>query len=322
MERRTFLAMVSGSFLAAPVAAGAQQAGKVHRIGLLRIGLPPPSFIEPFRQGLRELGYVEGQSIIIEYGLAESVAQLPEVAANLLRHKVDVLVASGTPSVVPARNATSTVPVVFVAAIDPVATGVVASLARPGGNVTGVSAVHADAIGKRLQLLKELLPKASRIALMVSATSPATAQYVKEAEVASRTLGIELQILQVRDPGDFEGAFSSAQRASALLQVDDAMLTANRLRIADLALKNRLPTISGLSETVEAGGLMSYGPHYGDLYRRAATLVHKILRGAKPADLPIEQPTKFEMVINLKTAKALGLTIPQSLLLQADQVID
>ena len=321
MERRTFLAMVSGSFLAAPVAAGAQQAGKVHRIGLLRIGLPPPSFIEPFRQGLRELGYVEGQSIIIEYGLAESVAQLPEVAANLLRHKVDVLVASGTPSVVPARNATSTVPVVFVAAIDPVATGVVASLARPGGNVTGVSAVHADAIGKRLQLLKELLPKASRIALMVSATSPATAQYVKEAEVASRTLGIELQILQVRDPGDFEGAFSSAQRASALLQVDDAMLTANRLRIADLALKNRLPTISGLSETVEAGGLMSYGPHYGDLYRRAATLVHKILRGAKPADLPIEQPTKFEMVINLKTAKALGLTIPQSLLQRADQVI-
>jgi ABC-type uncharacterized transport system substrate-binding protein len=320
MDRRAFLCGAS-ALLAATLAAEAQQAGKVYRIGLLRVGSPPPSFIEPFRQGLRELGYVEGQSIIIEYGLAESVAQLPELAAKLLRHKVDVLVASGTPSVVPARNATSTVPVVFVAAIDPVATRVVASLARPGGNVTGVSAVHADAIGKRLQLLKELFPKASRIAFMVRATSPATAQYVKEAGVAARILGMELQVLPVRDLGDFEGAFSSAQGASALLQVDDAMLTAHRTRIADLALKNRMPTISGLSETVEAGGLMSYGPHYGDLYRRAAIQVHRILRGAKPADLPIEQPTKFELVINLKTAKALGLTIPPSLLQRADEVI-
>jgi putative ABC transport system substrate-binding protein len=296
--------------------------GKVHRIGLLRVGPPPPSFIEPFRQGLRELGYVEGQSIVIEYGLARSVAQLPELAAELLRLKVDVLVASGTPSVVPARNATRTIPVVFVAAIDPVATGVVASLARPGGNITGVSAVHADAMGKRVQLLKELLPKASRIAFMVRATSPATAQYVKEAELAARTLGMQLQTLTVRDPDDFEAAFSSAQGASALLQVDDAMLTAHRTRIADLALKNRMPTISGLGETVEAGGLMSYGPHYGDLYRRAATQVHKILRGAKPSDLPVEQPTKFELVINLKTAKALGMTIPQSILVRADQVIE
>ena len=323
MDRRAFIGTLTGGLLAAPFVAEAQpQAGKVYRIGLLRIGPPPPSFIEPFRQGLRELGYVEGQSIFIEYGLAESVTQLPELAAKLLRRKVEVLVASGTPSVVPARNATNTIPVVFVAAIDPVATGVVASLARPGGNVTGVSAVHADATGKRLQLLKELLPKASRIAFMVRAPSPATAQYVKEAEVAVRTLGMELQILSVRDPSDFAGAFSSAQGASALLQVDDAMLTANRTRIADLALKNHMPTISGLSETAEAGGLMSYGPHYGDLYRRAATQVHKILRGTKPADLPIEQPTKFELVINLKTAKALGLAIPPSLLQRADQVIE
>jgi putative ABC transport system substrate-binding protein len=320
MERRRFMAVIAGGLVAAPVAA-AQQAGKVYRVGFLRVGPPPPSFIEPFREGLRELGYVEGQSIIIEYGLAESVAQLPELAAKLLRLKVDVLVASGTPSVVPARNATSMSPVVFVAAIDPVATGVVASLARPGGNVTGVSAVHADAMGKRMQLLKEVLPKASRIAIMVRATSPATAQYVKEAEVAARTLGMQLQILPMRDPGDFEGAFSSAKGASALLQVDDAMLTANRTQIADLALKTRLPTISGLSETVEAGGLMSYGPHYGDLYRLAATQVHKILKGAKPADLPVEQPTKFELVINLRTAKALGLTIPPSLLRRADQII-
>jgi putative ABC transport system substrate-binding protein len=254
--------------------------------------------------------------------VARNVAQLPELAAQLIRKKVDVLVASGTPSVVPAKNATSTTPVVFVAAIDPVATGVVASLARPGGNVTGVSAVHGDAMGKRLQLLKELLPKASRIAFLVRAGSPATAQYVKEAEGAARTLGLQLQTLAVGEPSDFDGAFGSAHGASALLQVDDAMLTAQRTRLAELAMKHRLPAISGLSETVEAGGLMSYGPHYGDLYRRAATQVDKILKGAKPADLPVEQPTKFELVVNIKTAKALGLTIPPSLLLRADQVIE
>jgi putative ABC transport system substrate-binding protein len=319
--RRKFL-IAAGALLVAPLTAEAQRVGKVHRIGFLRVGPPPPSFIEPFRQGLRELGYVEGQSVIIEYGLARSVAQLPDVAAELIRLKVDVLVASGTPSVVPARNATSTTPVVFVAAIDPVATGVVASLARPGGNVTGVSAVHADVTGKRLQLSKELLPNLSRIAFLVRATSPATAQYVKEAELAAQTLGIQLQVLPVRDPVDFEGAMGAAQGTSALLQVDDAMFTTHRTRLAELALKNRLATISGLSETVEAGGLMSYGPHYGDLYRRAATQVHKILRGAKPADLPVEQPTKFELVINMRTAKALGLKIPEPILARADQVIE
>ena len=315
------MATVPISLVAAARAVQAQQTGKVHRIGLLRVGPPPPSFIEPFLQGLREFGYVEGKSIVIERGVAQTVAQLPELAAGLLRLKVNVLVASGTPSVVPARNATSTVPIVFVAAIDPVATGVVASLARPGGNVTGVSAVHADAMGKRVQLLKELLPSALKIALMVRTGSPATAQYVKETETAVRALGMQLQVLAVREPGDLEGAFGSVQGATAMLQVDDAMLTAQRARIADLALRNRLPTISGLSETVEAGGLMSYGPHYGDLYRRAASQVHRILTGAKPADLPVEQPTKFELVINLKTAKALGITIPQSILLRADQVI-
>jgi putative ABC transport system substrate-binding protein len=235
---------------------------------------------------------------------------------------VDVLVASGTPSVLPARNATRTIPVVFVAAIDPVAAGIVTSLARPGGNVTGVSAVHADVTGKRLQLLRELLPKLSRIAFLVRATSPATAQYVKEAEIAARTLGVQLQVLEVRDSSDLEGAISAARGANALLLVDDAMLTAHRIRLADLALKNRLPSISGFSEMAEAGVFMSYGPHYGDMYRRAATQVHKILRGAKPADLPVEQPTKFELIVNLKTARALGLTIPQSLLLRADEVIE
>src|SRR5713226_949815 len=301
--------------------AEAQQAGKVNRIGFLRFGPPPTTYIEGFRQGLRELGYLEGQNITIEYGLARSTEQLPDVAAELVRLKVDVLVASGTPSVLPARNATSTIPVVFVSAIDPVAMGVTASLARPGGNVTGVTAMHADLTGKRLELLKELLPKLSRIVFLVRATSPATAQYVKEAELAARPLGAQLQVLAVRDSSDFEGAFSAARGASALLAVDDAVFTAHRTQIAELALKNRLPTMYGLSEAVEAGGLMAYGPHYGDLYRRAATYVDKILKGRKPADLPVEQPTKFELVINLKTAKQIGLTIPPNVLARADKVI-
>ena len=288
---------------------------------MFRLGPFPPNWIESFWQGLRELGYVEGQSIIVEYGLAQSVTQLPDVAARLIRLKVDVLVVSGTASVLPARNATSTIPVVFVAAIDPVASGVVASLARPGGNITGVSAANTDLIGKRFELLKELLPRLSRVAFMVRDPSPATAGYVKEAELAARTLGTQLQILTIRDPSDFERAFSAAQGATALLHVDDVVFTAHREQIAGLALKNRLPLMSGQSETPEAGGLMAYGPNLGDLYRRAATLVHKILKGAKPADLPVEEPTKFELVINLKTAKALGVAVPQSLLVRADKVI-
>jgi putative tryptophan/tyrosine transport system substrate-binding protein len=321
MRRRGVGLLLALVLLIAPLAADAQQPGRVHRIGFLRVGPPPTTWIENFRQGLRELGYVEGQNVTIEFGLAPSAAKLPDIAADLVRRKVDVLVASGTPSVLPARNATRTIPVVFVAAIDPVATGVITSLARPGGNVTGVTAMHADVTGKRLELLKELLPKLSRIAFLVRATSPATAQYVKEAELAARTLGAQLQVLAVSDPPDFEGAFSAARGAGALLQVDDAVFTAHRSRIAELALENRLPTMFGVSDLVEAGGLMSYGPHYGDLYRRAATQVHKILKGARPADLPVEQPTKFEMVINLKTAKALGLTIPQPVLIRADRVI-
>jgi putative ABC transport system substrate-binding protein len=322
MRRRALLKFGGAVLLAWPATAGAQQAVKLNRVGFLRVGPPPPSFIEPFRQGLRELGYVEGQSIVIEYALAKSAAQIPDVAAELVRLKVDVLVASGTPSVVPASKAAGTIPVVFVAALDPVATGLAASLARPGGNVTGLSAVHADVTGKRMQMLTELLPKLTKIAFLVRTNSPATAQYVSEAEAAVRTLGIELQILSVRDASELEGALGSAQSASALLVVDDAVFTAQRTKIAELALKNRLPTMSGLRETVDAGGLMAYGPHYGDLYRRAATHVHKILNGAKPADLPIEQPTTFELVINLKTADALGLTIPRSVLMRADEVIE
>ena len=319
MTRRKFIGLL-GAMVASPFAASAQQRGKVWRIDLLRVGPPPPSFIEPFQKGLRELGYVEWQSFIIEPGLAKNAGQLPELAAELVRLKVDVILASGTPSVIPAKN--TAIPVVFVAAIDPVAAGVATSLARPGGNVTGLSAVHGDVTGKRLQILTELLPRLTKIAFLVRATSPATAQYVKEAELAARALGIELQILTVRDPTDLEGALSSAQAAGALLVVDDAVFTAQRSKIAELAMKIGLPTMSGLRETVDAGGLMAYGPHYGDLYHRAATHVHKILKGAKPADLAIEQPTKFELVINLKTAKTLGLTIPPTLLARADEVIE
>jgi ABC-type uncharacterized transport system substrate-binding protein len=322
VERRALLGTLAGGLLAASLAAQAQHAAEIARIGFLRFGEPPPTYIEGFRQGLRELGYIEGQNITIEYGLARSVAELPLVAADLVSRKVDVLVASGTPSVLPARNATRTIPVIFVAAIDPVATGVITSLGRPGGNVTGMTAVHADVTGKRLAFLKELLPKLSRVALLVRATSPATAQYVKEAELAARTLGVQLQVLAVGDSSGFEGAFIAAQGASALLVVDDAVITAHRTQIAELALKHRLPTMYGLSEMVAAGGLIAYGPDYQDMYRRATMLVHKVLRGVKPGDLPVEQPTKFELVINLKTTKALGLTIPRSLLQRADQVIE
>jgi putative tryptophan/tyrosine transport system substrate-binding protein len=323
MDRRRFLLASLAGAVGVPLAAGAQQALKPHRIGVLRVGFPPPSYIEPFRQGLSDLGYVEGQSIVIEYGVGRSVEQLPDTAAELVRLKVDVLVASGTPSVLPARNATRTIAVVFVAAIDPVAIGLVTSLARPGGNVTGLTALHTDLTGKRLALLKELLPTLSRVAFLSHAANPGHAQYVREAELAARTLGVQLQVVPVRGPDDFEEAFRRARGAGALVQVDDAMLTAHLAKLIELAARYRLPAIYGDATTdVRAGGLMSLGPNYSDLYRRAATYVDKILKGAKPGDLPIEQPTKFDLVINLKTAKTLGLTIPPSLLARADQIIE
>jgi putative tryptophan/tyrosine transport system substrate-binding protein len=321
IKRRQFM-MLLGAAVAWPLTARGQQGRKVHRIGFLRVGPPPATFMEGFREGLREHGYLEGQNFVIEYGLVPNAAQLPDAAQELARRKVDVLVASGTPSVQPAAKATSTIPVVFVAAVDPLATGVVASLARPGGHVTGVTAMHGDVIGKRLQLLGELLPTLSRIAVLVRANSPATPQYLKEAELAGRSLAVQLQVLRVHETRDLEGAINGAQGANALLVADDAVFTAQRTRIAELALRNRLPTAYGFHDMVEAGGLMAYGPHYGDLYRRAAAHVHKLLNGARPADLPVEQPTRFELLINLKTAKALGLEVPPTLLARADQVIE
>ncbi len=309
------------ALLAAPLGSGAQQASKVYRIGFLRNGLPPDTFIEGLRRGLRELGYIEGQNVSIEYGLTERADQLPNAAAHLIRLNVDVLIASGTPPVPVAKLATRTVPVVFVASIDPVATGIVASLARPGGNITGFVGIHSELMGKRLEFLRETIPRLSRVAVLFHATNPGNAQYLKEAELAARALGIQLQLLPVRDAGDFDRVFGEARGASALIQLDDVIFTSHRKQVVELAVKHQLAAMYGFREFVDAGGLMAYGPDYPDLYRRAATYLDKIFKGAKPADLPVEQPTKFEFVINLKTARALGLTIPPSVLARADEVI-
>jgi putative ABC transport system substrate-binding protein len=320
LSRRRFLQAVGGSLLLAPPSTGWTQ--QVKRIGFLRVGSPPQQFLAGFRQGLREQGLTEGQNVVIEWGLAGSVAQLPDALAGLMRLNVDVLVASGTSSVLLTRNAARTIPVVFVAAVDPVAMGLVKTLARPGGTVTGITAVAEELNGKRLELLQQLIPNFSSVAFLVREGSPATPEHTKEAERAARTLGLRLQVVAARDHSELEKAISAARGAGALLVVDDSVFTTQRAKIAEFALKNRLPTMYGHIAMVQAGGLMTYGPDYGDLYRRAAGYVQKILQGAKPSDLPVEQPTKFEFGINLKTAKSLGLTTPPSLLARADHVIE
>jgi putative ABC transport system substrate-binding protein len=322
MRRREFITLIGGAAAAWPLAALAQERGNVRRIGFLRVGPPPAAFIDGFRQGMREQGLVENQHFVIEYSLVQSAAQMPDAAAELVRRNVDIIVASGTPSVIPARDAAGKLPVVFVATLDPVATGLVASLARPGRNVTGVTSISGDLIAKRLQLIRELLPRAARVAILVRKSSPTANQYVRESKVAARLLGIELKFLIERSPINFEEVFIAAQGSKALMVADDAEFTANRALIAELAIKNQLPTISGLKEMVQAGGLFAYGANFGDLYRRAAKQVYKILQGISPADLPVEQPTRFEFVLNMRTAKALGLTIPPSLLARADEVIE
>jgi putative ABC transport system substrate-binding protein len=322
VNRREFVYLLGCSVTAGPITARAQEPAKVKRIGFLRVGPPPASFIDGFRRGLRELGLIKGQHFIIEYGLAQSAAQIPAVAAELVGRRVDIIVAAGTPSVLPAKDAAGQIPVVFVGTLDPVTTGLVASLARPGRNITGLTSISGDVIAKRLQMIRELLPNLSRIAILVRETSPTTAQYVQESQMAARNLGIELQIENERNPEDLEEIFVAVQGSRALVVADDAEFTAHRAQIAELALKHQLPIISGLRELVEAGGLMAYGASFGELYRRAASHVYKILQGANPADLPVEQPTKFEFVLNMRTAKALGLTIPASLLALADEVIE
>ena len=328
MDRRAFISTLAGGLLAAPLAAEAQQAGKVWRIGVL-LPAEPASPTEPstvaFRQGLRDLGYVEGQNVAVEYRYAHGKAGLyAELVGQLVRLKVDIMVVGSGTATLAAKNATHTIPIVFVAAGDPIGEGLVPSLSRPGGNVTGFSQKPGgDFFGKWAELLKEAAPGISRVGLLREAGNPFTALYVKDFQTATRALGLTPQVLEVRELQELDGVLAtiSRQRGGSLI-VEAALFFPHRSQVTDLALKYRLPAIYSWRLFAEAGGLMSYGTSLPDLWRRAATYVDKIFRGAKPADLPVEEPTKFELVINLKPAKALGLTIPQSLLLRADQVIE
>ncbi len=327
--RRAFIGTLAGGLVAAPLAAEAQQVAKVPRIGYLAGASRAANshLHEAFLQGLRDLGYVEGRNLVIEYRFAEGkLERLPALAAELVALKVDVIVAGSTLAAAAAQQATRTLPVVFTSAGDPVASGFVTSLARPGGNVTGLSFLAAELVGKCLEQLKQAIPGVSRVAaLWHPGFLPERAEKdtLKEAEVAARALGVQLQLVKARGPADFDRAFSemTRARAGALTVLPSTMFFVERRRLVDLAAKNRLSAVYTLREFVDAGGLMAYGPNAADMYRRAATYVDKILKGAKPGDLPVEQPTKFELVINLKTAKALGLTIPQSVLGRADEVI-
>ena len=315
------------AMLVGPLAAEAQQAGKVWRIGTLDF-FPRPdpgsnAIWDAFLQRLRELGYVEGQNIAIEWRHVEG-GRFADAAAELVRLNVDVILVPSTRPALAAKQATTTIPIVMAAVGDPVEAGLVRSLGRPGGNITGLSVIGFELSSKRVELLKEALPKVSRVAVLVDPTNPAHAIFWRGTEIAAQALRLKLQRLDVRGPNDFEGAFATMtkERAEALIVLPEPMTYYERRRLADLAARSRLPAMHGLRGHAEAGDLMAYAPDYRDLYRRAAGFVDKVLKGAKPADLPVEQPMTFELVINLKTAKALGLTIPRSVLLRADEIIE
>jgi putative ABC transport system substrate-binding protein len=313
--------------LAAPPAAEAQAPGKVPRVGYVfaRVSSADQRLWDAARQGLRELGYVEGQNIALEVRWAEGrTERLPDLVAELVRFKVDILVVATTPGALAAKKATRTIPVVFVGVGEAVEGGLVASLARPGGNLTGLTVLNPEISGKRLELLKESLPSISRVAVLTNPGNPIHTIFWRETRTAAQTLGLQLQPIKVRAPEDFDEALRAATsgRADALLAFDDPLTVGYRARLVALAAKYRLPTMYGLREFPDAGGLLSYGPNFPDQYRRTAIYVDRILKGARPADLAIEQPTKFELVINRKTAKTLGVTIPPSLLLRADEVIE
>jgi putative ABC transport system substrate-binding protein len=326
MKKKIMLLALSAMLFALCLPAVAQQQTKVLRIGFLA-GTKPAAVaarIAAFRQGLRELGYVEGKNIVIEWRYAEGKADRErELAAELARLKVDIIVTAGPSVTRAAKEATTTIPIVFAQDGDPVASGFVASLARPGGNITGLSTLSPEIGGKRLELLKEIVPKLSRVTVIGSSTEPGTAQFLKEMELAAGSLKVKLQYLDVLSSTDIETVFQAAAKGSAdgVVMLGSAFFNTHRIQIVELAGKNRLPTTYARPEFVEDGGLMTYGPSINDLFRRAATYVDKILKGAKPADLPVEQAKKFELIINLRAAKQIGLTIPPNVLARADKVI-
>ena len=318
------LCAVCAMFLALCASVEAQQPKKIPRIGWLGAARTSAPRMEAFRQGLHELGYTEGKNIVIEYRYAEGkLDRLPALAADLVRLNVDVIVA-GSPQVTrSAKQATSTIPIVMAFDDDPVGSGFVASLARPGGNVTGLSTLFPEMSAKQLELLKQIVPKLSHVTVLGNATQPGNPQALREINIAADGFRVQVQYLEVRDPKDIEPAFREASKghADAVLVLSTTILYFNRKQVSDLALKSRLPTIYGRPEYVDVGGLVYYGPSYTDLYRRAAVYVDKILKGSKPADLPVEQPTKFELIVNLKAAKQIGLTIPPKILARADRVM-
>jgi putative tryptophan/tyrosine transport system substrate-binding protein len=324
VDRRAFLGSLAGGVLTVAFVAEAQQAKRLYRIGMIeRTSMViNAANVDSFRQGLRDHGYVEGDTFVIEYRSADGRdVRFPGLATELVRLKVDLILTRGTPAALAAQQATGTIPVVILGVGDPVGQGLVASLARPGRNITGLSAAVTEIYPKRVQLLRELVPRAARIAALINMGNPALPPQWKEIEMAARSLGIEPHLLDVRTPEDLEPAFDAAtrHRADALIVGLDTLTQANQRSIVDLVAKRRLPAIYASTEF--DGGLVVYGVNYPEMYRHAASFAHKIFKGATPADLPVEEPTTFELVINLKTAKALGLTIPPSLLLRADRVI-
>jgi putative ABC transport system substrate-binding protein len=326
MRRREFIAGLGAAAAAWPLAGRTQQAGRLPTIGLLGTGTPSTQgqWITALVQRLRELDWIEGRTVAIERRWAEGRSErFAAVAAEFVRLKVDVIVTVSTPAVIAAKQATSLIPIVFAAAGDPVGNGLVASLARPGGNVTGLSQQQTDTAGKRLELLREVVPGLRRLAILVNPRNPAAALEWEEVQIAARTLGLQSVTFELRQAEEFAPTFDAIKvQAEALYVCLDPLFNANRIRINTLAVAARLPTMHDIREFVEAGGLMSYGPNFPALYRRAGDFVDKILRGMKPADIPIEQPTRFDFIINLTTAKAIGLAIPESLLLRADEVIE
>jgi putative ABC transport system substrate-binding protein len=323
MKRREFIMLVGGALAPSTFAARAQQPTKLPIIGFLGPTAPAPGWIAAFLERLREHGWIDGKNLAIEYRWAEGRPErFAEFAADFIRLKVDVIVTGGTPVVLALKRATSEIPIVFSSAGDPVGTGLVESLARPGGNITGLSFMTADVAGKRLELLREIVPGLSRLALIANAGFPEALLEMREVQAMATTLGVNTMPFEVRRPDDFPAAFEAIKGADALYVCGDPMMLGNRARISALALDARLPTVHSVREHVEAGGLISYGTDFQELFRRTADFVDKILRGTRPAEIPVEQPTKFDLVVNLVTAKTLGLAMPPTLLARADRIIE